>query len=115
MFSSLFGGGKSSNNLDAKTFEEQYKAEKEAVLLDVRTKAEHKEEHIPGSKLIDIYSPDFQSQIEKLDKNKAYYVYCRSGSRSGSAMKLMNKMGFEKVFNLAGGIMSWHGETTNGK
>lgn len=115
MFGSLFGGGKSSNNLDAKTFEEQYKAEKGAILLDVRTKPEFVEERIPGSKLIDIYSPDFKSQIEKLDKSKTYYVYCRSGSRSGSAMRLMNQMGFEKVYNLAGGIISWHGDTTSGK
>ncbi|HCQ29697.1 MAG TPA: rhodanese-like domain-containing protein, partial [Flavobacteriales bacterium] len=40
----------------------------------------------------------------------SYYVYCRSGGRSASACGAMASIGFPKLYNLAGGIMSWSGE-----
>ena len=78
------------------------------VVLDVRSELEASERSIPGSKLINIMSPVFQSEIEKLDKSKKYLVYCRSGNRSGSACSYMDTMGFENLHNLAGGIIAWN-------
>ena len=49
----------------------------------------------------------FKAGLAKLDKNKAYGVYCRSGHRSGNAMKMMHDMGFKEVYNLAGGMKGW--------
>jgi rhodanese-related sulfurtransferase len=49
-------------------------------------------------------------EIEKLDKNKTYYVYCRSGNRSFHAGNFMLQAGFQKVYNLEPGIIGWHGE-----
>jgi rhodanese-related sulfurtransferase len=82
-------------------------AQTDAVVIDVRTPMEYNEGHIKNSKLIDISDRDFESQIEKLDKNKAYYVYCRSGGRSSNASQIMVEKGFTKVFNLQGGIIAW--------
>ncbi len=81
-----------------------------AVLVDVRTIEEFNEGHIEGAINIDVFSPSFQSEIEKLAKNKDYYIVCRSGGRSMSAAGAMESMGFEKVTNLAGGMMSWMGQ-----
>jgi len=80
------------------------------VLLDVRTPMENQMVRILDSVLIDINSPTFSKEIEKLDKSKSYYVYCRSGNRSFHAGNYMLKNGFEKVYNLEPGIIGWHGK-----
>ena len=97
-------------NLDAKTFEQKMAGDKDAVLLDVRTPMEHQTVRIPNSILIDINNPMFMQEVDKLDKNKSYYVYCRSGNRSYHAGNYMLKIGFEKVYNLEPGIIGWNGK-----
>ncbi|WP_166967810.1 rhodanese-like domain-containing protein [Yeosuana marina] len=90
---------------------EQLENDGKAVILDVRTDAEVAEGMIPNAIHIDIYrGQDFVSEIEKLDKNKNYYVYCRSGNRSGQACKIMNQLGFENAYNLIGGMLQWEGD-----
>jgi rhodanese-related sulfurtransferase len=108
----LFGGGKKNyTDLDGETFTQVIKADPDAVVIDVRTKAEYNSGHIPKAKNIDIMSGGFEQQIEKLDKQKSYYLYCRSGGRSSSAAAQMSSLGFNNVFNLAGGIGSYKGRT----
>ena len=97
-------------NLDAKSFETKIEEDEDAVILDVRTPMENQMVRIPNSILIDINNPMFVQEIEKLDKSKSYYVYCRSGNRSFHAGNYMLKVGFEKVFNLEPGIIGWHGK-----
>jgi rhodanese-related sulfurtransferase len=101
---------KSVENLDSKTFEKKIAEDKDAVLLDVRTPMENQMVRIPNSILIDLNSPIFIQEIEKLDKSKNYYVYCRSGNRSFHAGNFMLQAGFQKVYNLEPGIIGWHGE-----
>ena len=80
-------------------------------MLDVRTPEEVEEGYIPNATNIDIYlGQEFVAELEKLDKTKNYYVYCRSGQRSGQACAIMNKLGFENAYNLVGGFMNWEGE-----
>ena len=82
-----------------------------AVILDVRTEEEVEEGFIPNMLNIDIrQGQGFLDEIEKLDKSKNYYIYCRSGARSGQACTLMSEMGFETTYNLIGGFMNWDGE-----
>lgn len=100
-------------NIPSKEFEQGYKNDPNAVLLDVRTDMEHNEEHIPGSIQINIMGPDFPQRVAELDKNKAYYVYCRSGNRSGSACGFMASQGFTELYNLAPGMMGWEGEVAH--
>ena len=90
---------------------EQLKNDENAFILDVRTLEEVEDGFIPSSTNIDIYMVQgFLDEIEKLDKSKSYYVYCRSGNRSGQACALMNQAGFEKTYNLLGGFNEWEGE-----
>ena len=82
-----------------------------SIILDVRTEEEFESGYIAGAKNLDIRGgADFISSIEELDKTKAYFVYCRSGTRSGQACQLMEKMGFEQVYNLEGGVLAWEGD-----
>jgi len=76
-------------------------------LLDVRTPEEFAEGHIQGAVNIDIYDAQFSSQLDKLDKSKPVYVYCRSGARSSNASEMMKKKGFKEVYNLIGGYAAY--------
>ncbi len=95
-------------NIDQAAFEKQMKG-KDVVILDVRTADEYIGGYIPGAINIDIYAPDFQSRVKKLDKTKTYLVYCRSGARSSNAGAFMISQGFGKVYNLQKGMMGWTG------
>lgn len=95
-------------NIDNKTFQEGMK-QADAVIIDVRTDREIMDGIIPGAVHIDIMGGDFMNQIQSLDKSKSYYMYCRSGNRSGAACGAMESAGFHKVYNLANGMMMWDG------
>jgi len=82
-----------------------------SVILDVRTAEEFESGYIKGALNLDIRGgADFLVSIEKLDKSKSYFVYCRSGARSGQACQLMSQMGFSAVYNLEGGVLAWEGD-----
>jgi rhodanese-related sulfurtransferase len=83
----------------------------ESVIIDVRTDDEFSTGFIEGAVNIDFYMGNkFISEIDKLDKSKSYFIYCKSGARSGQTCELMKQKGFKKVYNLEGGILGWTGE-----
>ncbi|HEY9184946.1 MAG TPA: rhodanese-like domain-containing protein [Salegentibacter sp.] len=97
--------------LTQEEWREKLEQDDKAVVLDVRTEEEMEEGYLPNAKLIDIYKgQEFVDEIEKLDKSKNYYIYCRSGQRSEQACQLMDQMGFATTYNLLGGIIEWEGE-----
>ena len=77
------------------------------VILDVRTPEEFQAGHIQGAININLYAPDFQQQLAQLDRDKTYFVYCRTGHRSRQAVQIMQKMGFRNIYELQGGIVNW--------
>ncbi|MEO9892423.1 rhodanese-like domain-containing protein [Aurantibacter sp.] len=92
-------------------WEEQLEADDNAIVLDVRTQEEVDDGYIPNAIHIDIYNGQgFIDEVNKLDKSKNYYVYCRSGNRSGQACAILDSLGFENAYNLEGGFMNWEGE-----
>jgi rhodanese-related sulfurtransferase len=93
-------------NLGPLEFSQKLKEDTNGIILDIRT-SEYKTGHIPNSILINIYEPTFIDDIQKLDRNKNYYLYCRSGNRSIYAAQIMNKLGFNKLYNLTTGIINW--------
>jgi len=94
-------------NVPASEFNQLMADRADAVLLDVRTPAEIRQQSLGADISIDFNQPDFAEQVAKLDKSKTYLVYCRSGNRSGQACQLMNQQGFTDVYNLVGGLMNW--------
>jgi len=103
---SLFTSKKNYKDIDAPTFKNMMSEEK-TVIIDVRTANEFKSGNIEGAVNINVMSPQFANKIAELDKDKTYLVYCRSGNRSGQACNIMHKKGFEKLYNLQGGIAAW--------
>ena len=98
-------------NLAQEVWIDQLENDKNALILDVRTEDECNEGMIEGAINIDIYKGQgFIYLIEELDKSKNYYIYCKSGGRSGQACSIMNQLGFENTYNLLGGMMEWNGE-----
>lgn len=81
------------------------------IILDVRTKEEYDEGHIPGA--VNVANEDISTtnqSIEQLpDKNQKILVYCRSGNRSKQAAKKLAVMGYNNVVEF-GGIIEWKGD-----
>jgi rhodanese-related sulfurtransferase len=75
------------------------------VIVDVRTQAEFESGHIKRSVNIDVSRPNFKEDINRLNKNTRYVVYCRSGNRSRFAAQIMEVLGFREVYDLGGGIV----------
>ncbi|HEY51123.1 MAG TPA: rhodanese-like domain-containing protein [Dehalococcoidia bacterium] len=80
------------------------------IILDIRTPEEFYEGHIENAVNIDFYADTFRDDLDALDKDKTYFIYCRSGNRSGRAMSLMKDLGFNEVYNLSVGIKEWVAE-----
>ena len=97
---------KEKTNINATEFEQKL-IDLNVVLLDVRSAFEFKGDKIKGAQNISVSSPDFNSRIENLDKNKTYLVYCQHGPRGKEAAKTMKEKGFQHVYNLSGGIEEW--------
>ena len=77
------------------------------VVLDVRTPEEFDEGHLADAINIDFYEADFSLNLEALDKDVPYVLYCRSGNRSGTTAAQMRDLGFSEVYEVDGGILSW--------
>jgi rhodanese-related sulfurtransferase len=99
-------GATGVTNMNVEDFSKKT-AESGVVILDVRTPGEFMTGHIQDAQNIDFESGSFESQIESLDKNGTYAVYCRSGNRSGQAVKVMQDAGFKNIYNLDGGAIDW--------
>jgi rhodanese-related sulfurtransferase len=97
-------------NLTQEQWVSQLENDTQAVILDVRTADEVAEGIIPGAIHIDIYrGQGFIYEVDMLDKDKNYYVYCKAGGRSSQACQIMNQLDFKNTYNLLGGIMEWKG------
>jgi len=77
------------------------------IIIDVRTPEEFTEEHIEDAINLDYHSENFQNELDKLDKNKTYLIYCRSGGRSRNALDIMVELDFREAYNMTGGIIQW--------
>ena len=85
-------------------------AHEDSVLIDVRSSREITEGMIPGAIHLDIMTGAFSKAASEMDPSKSYYIYCRSGNRSGAACSFLAQKGFNNLHNLRDGIMSWDGE-----
>ena len=70
------------NNLSPKDFQDRMEKDTDATIIDVRKPEEYADFHFPNSVNYDYLGPDFWEQIEALNPDKTYLVYCRSERRS---------------------------------
>ena len=93
-------------NLESTAFLAMIKATPNAVVIDVRTPAETTTGMVEGAVNLDVQGSGFADAISKFDKEKPYFIYCRSGVRSANACRKMHELGFSKLYNLSGGYLS---------
>ncbi len=94
-------------SISTQEFYDLTQTQEDAIILDVRTPQEYHEEHIADAIQIDFYDSDFQTQLNELDKEQTYLIYCRSGRRSAETLSLMRDLGFTSVYDLDLGINDW--------
>ncbi len=91
---------------------EKKEAGEDFFLLDVRESFEYQVSNLDGE-LIPLGQLDARLDEIRNHKDKEVIVMCRSGGRSGKAVQLLEKHGFEQVYNLKGGITAWANEIDN--
>lgn len=84
---------------------------KDVQLIDVRTLNEYKAGHIDDAINIDVMKMEsFVKEVEKLDKAKPVYLYCKIGGRSKKASKKLEELGFTTMYDFSGGFMEWQNQ-----
>jgi len=97
--------------INYKTAKQMMEKNSNIILLDVRSKQEHEEGHLPGSTFLCLYDLEKQATSKLPDKTQNIIVYCSSGNRSKQAQEILENMGYENVYNLKGGLNSCLGDT----
>ena len=69
------------------------------IVIDVRSAGEAASGIVTGATVLDFNSGEFEAKIGSYDRSAAYFVYCRSGSRSGQAVEIMKSLGFTDVID----------------
>jgi len=72
-----------------------------AIVIDTRTKAQHKAWHYPGATRRDFW--DILRDYSKLDKSKTYVLYCDLGLKTAQLAEKMQRAGFE-AYSFKGGV-----------
>jgi rhodanese-related sulfurtransferase len=80
------------------------------VLIDIRTPEEFMSGYIEGAVNINYHDNDFIEKLDKLDKNKTYLIYCRTGRRSSDTLNVMKRLKFNEVYRILGDIVRWKAE-----
>lgn len=88
-------------------------SESDYLILDVRTREEYEQGHIPGAVCVPNESIGSGELSALPRKDQLILVYCRSGNRSKQAAQKLADLGYTNVVEF-GGILSWTGETVSG-
>jgi rhodanese-related sulfurtransferase len=103
--------GAGPGSIEPKTLGERIAwADPSLLVLDVRTPAEYAAGHVPGA--VNIPNAELGARIAELDgeRERDIVVYCRTGVRSGQALKVLGKAGFTRLFHLKGDYTRWSEE-----
>ena len=102
----MLSGGMQADGLDANTAVQRINREK-AVVIDVCEAAEFSAAHITGAKNVPL--GELEAKLPLTVKNKALplILVCASGARSGRAVAIAKKLGYEQAQSLSGGLKAW--------
>ncbi|WP_158972218.1 rhodanese-like domain-containing protein [Paraglaciecola sp. L3A3] len=78
------------------------------IIVDVRTKEEFAEGHVPGAINIPLSTIQTGTDQLNLGKDKTVVLYCRSGYRAGKAADLLLNGGYSKLLHLEGDMLGWN-------
>ncbi len=91
--------------LDANTLQRYFDEGKNVRLLDVRSIGEMAQGMIPNAEKLPLNT--LPARLNDINADEITVLYCRSGARSGQGVGFMAQQGFDNVYNLRGGIISW--------
>lgn len=94
-------------NMNAEQADKLIDGKPEMLVLDVRTPEEFVAGHIRKALNINYYDQNFKKDIQRLDKQKSYLIYCASGNRSSKAQVILEQIGITNLYHLDGGIKAW--------
>ncbi|MEK9755906.1 MAG: rhodanese-like domain-containing protein [Bacteroidota bacterium] len=77
------------------------------TIIDLRTEKEFSEGNIDKSINLDFLKREFIDELETLDKEKPFLIYCMSGNRSSKASHVMKSLGFKMIYNYKDGYKDW--------
>ena len=77
------------------------------MVIDLRTEEEFEDGKIRSSFNIDFQKREFIDNLNKLDKEKPYIIYCMSGNRSLKASHVMKSLGFKMIYHYKNGYKDW--------
>ena len=80
----------------------------QAQLIDVREVWEWVTARIPGAALIPM--GEIPQRMHEIAKDRTVIIHCATGQRSATVTDTLRRAGYERVFNLAGGIVAWMNE-----
>ena len=85
-------------------------ADQSLIVLDVRTPEEYAAGHLPGA--VNIPHSELAGRVAELSgaRDRDIVVYCRTGARTGQALEVLEKAGFERLFHLKGDYTRWSEE-----
>ena len=93
-------------NITAEEAKQIMDSEEGYIILDVRTREEHDQGHIPGAMLIPDTEIETKAEEVLTDKDQLLLVYCRSGRRSKLASEILVELGYTNIKEF-GGIIDW--------
>ena len=105
--------GQTSKNvieIDPKTFSQKIAAVTNSQVIDVRTPEEFAAGHLDQAINIDWLDDNFEANVQKLDKTKPVFVYCKTNTRSPRAARKLEELGFSTIYNMQGGLLKWDAE-----
>lgn len=88
-------------------YENEVKAlDNDSLLLDVRTAREFEHGNIQGA--VNIPVDEIRSRLQEIPRDRKIYIYCEAGLRGYLAHRILRQEGWEDVYNLSGGYITWH-------
>ena len=78
---------------------------KDVQFIDVRTPEEYAGGH--AVKAVNLPLNTLEQNLAGLDKEKPVYVICQTGRRSKNRADILEKNGFEELYNVEGGTGAW--------
>lgn len=93
------------NEIDSETLRKRLEEGDDVLLVDIRTTAEVAQGAIPNALLMPMHL--IPLRMRELPDDRELVLYCRSGARSYQACSYMMQQGFDRVWNLRGGIIAW--------
>ncbi len=92
-------------NIDTHELAQWLKNETPPILIDVRTPQEMAQASIPGGKPLPLNT--LPLRLNEIPKDEQVVFYCRTGARSAQACMYLTQQGYDNVYNLHGGIVTW--------